>query len=159
MRDPVHTFKKRTYAQKINISVGIVFIFLGAVGLLYPGFAGGHFSLTMNFLHILSGLIAFSMGTAKQKIYAYWFCIAGLVFTGMLGIAGLVLGEPGMPTVGFSGQDPMLWVLLPKLIELGVVDHVINLVLGGVFLSGVVSYRRYHHRTIIKVSSSSNINI
>lgn len=144
-QDPAHNFKPRSITQKICIGIGVVFIFFGAAGLLYPEIAGGHFSLTMNFLHILSGIISFSVGNAQKRIYAYWFCVLGFVFMAGLGLAGIFFGEPGTPAVGFAGQDPLHLILIPRMVELGIVDHTINMALAVVFFIGIRLYQKKHH--------------
>lgn len=148
--DPAHSFKPRSLTQKICIGIGIVFIFLGAVGLLYNEFAGGHFSLTMNFLHLISGLISFFIGVSKKNIHAYWFSIVGFIFMALLTLGGFILGSPGVPSVGFQAEDPFHFVLIPRLIELGLVDHLINAALAVAFLLAMVSHRKFNKSKMVK---------
>lgn len=132
--------KQRSTTQNICIGIGVIFIFLGMVGLLYPEFAGGHFSLMMNVLHIASGSISFYVGTHNNHALARTFSIIGLAFTGILGLSGLLFGVRGFASVGYEGLDRFHLVLIPKVIELGMVDHILNLVLALIFLVALKSY-------------------
>ncbi|HMF55879.1 MAG TPA: DUF4383 domain-containing protein [Pyrinomonadaceae bacterium] len=126
-------------AKTICKLLGVVFLLVGVVGFIMPGFLGTHLSLAHNLVHIISGIIALYLGFSGSLGGARMFCIVfGLVYL-LLGIVGFVLGSPNAPTMaGMAGMgvDARLWKVLPGTLELGTMDHIVHLLLGIVFLAG-----------------------
>lgn len=108
----------------LNIMGGIL-ILVGLAGFALPGLAGAHLSLAHNVIHLVSGALAlyFGMRASWSAMRAFCF-IFGLVY-GLLGVLGLALG---------SGSGRMM-TIIPGQLELGLVDHVIHVALGMVFMA------------------------
>jgi hypothetical protein len=126
-------------AKTICTILGVVFLLVGVVGFIAPGFLGTHLSLVHNLVHIISGAAALYFGLAGSLSAARMFCLAfGAVYL-LLALLGFLLGAPGQPTVpGMEtmASDSRLWKVLPKTLELGLMDHVVHVLLGLVFLVG-----------------------
>src|SRR5579883_2304414 len=64
---------------------------------------------------------------------AFWCCLAAM-FAGV-GAAGFRWGKPGLPLLlSVIVEDPYLFRPIPRLIELGTADHVLELSFGALFL-------------------------
>jgi uncharacterized protein DUF4383 len=123
-------------AKTIATVLGIVFILVGLVGFIVPGFLGTHLSLAHNLVHIISGAVALYFGLAGTLAGARLFCLVfGAVYL-LLGVVGFVLGKEGTATVAHIGPDAHLFALIPGQLELGTMDHYVNILLGVVFLIG-----------------------
>lgn len=108
--------------------LGVVFILVGLVGFVSPGFLGTHLSLTHNLVHIISGAVALYFGFAGSLSGARMFCIVfGIVYL-LLGVVGFALGDPA--------HDRMFEALAGLGLHLGTMDHVVHVLLGIVFLAG-----------------------
>jgi mannose/fructose/N-acetylgalactosamine-specific phosphotransferase system component IID len=126
-------------AKTICKLLGVVFLLVGIVGFIAPGFLGTHLSLAHNLVHIISGAIALYLGLAGSLHGARLFCLVfGAVYL-LLAICGFLLGAPAVPTVAgmaSMGSDAHLWKVLPGTLELGTMDHVVHVLLGLIFLIG-----------------------
>src|ERR687889_402311 len=78
--------KTKIMAKTICKILGVVFILVGLIGFVSPGFLGTHLSLTHNLVHIISGAIALYFGFAATLSAARLFCIIFGVVYGLLGI-------------------------------------------------------------------------
>ena len=114
-------------AKTVCKILGVVFILVGIVGFVSPGFLGTHLSLTHNLVHLISGAIALYFGFAGTLGAARMFCIVFGVVYALLGICGFLLG---------SGPDRMFELLASLGLHLGTMDHVVHILLGIVFLAG-----------------------
>ena len=113
-------------AKRICTILGVVFIVVGLAGFALPTLLGAHLSLAHNIVHLLSGAIALYLGLKGSEAGARTFCrVFGVVYL-LLGVAGFLLG---------SGDDKM-WDVIPGQLMLGLVDHLIHVALGVVFLIG-----------------------
>jgi hypothetical protein len=127
-------------AKTVATLLGAVFILVGLIGFVMPGFLGTHLSLAHNLVHIISGAIALYLGLKGTLSAARAFCLAfGAVYL-LLGVAGFLLGGSGQHTVAGvpagHGTDSRLLAVIPGSLELGSVDHIIHVLLGIVFLAG-----------------------
>jgi len=124
-------------AKLICKILGVVFVLVGIVGFVMPGFLGTHLSLAHNLVHIISGVVALYFGFAGSPSAARGFCIVfGLVYL-LLGIVGFVMGHPGASAMaGMMAEDTKLWKVIPGTLELGKMDHIVHCLLGVVFLIG-----------------------
>jgi len=126
-------------AKTIATLLGVVFILVGIVGFVAPGFLGTHLSLAHNLVHIISGAVALYFGLAGTLAAARLFCLVfGAVYL-LLGVVGFLMGAPGKPTIpGMTGMDSdsRLFALLPGTLELGTMDHTVHILLGILFLIG-----------------------
>ena len=109
-------------AKTVAKIMGVLLLLVGVLGfthVLDP--LGAHLSPVHNLIHIVSGVIALYLGFAGTLGGAKTFClIFGLVYLG-LGIIGLAFGELHI--------GPLM---------LGKVDHGIHVLLGAIFLAGVL---------------------
>jgi len=113
-------------ANKVCTILGVVFLLIGVLGFVMPGFLGTHLSLAHNIIHLVSGAIALYLGLNGSPSGAKTFCLVfGVVYL-LLGIAGFVAG---------TGDDRMLTIIAGQL-ELGTMDHVVHVVFGVIFLLG-----------------------
>ncbi len=112
-------------AKTIAKILGIVFILVGLAGFAMPGLLGAHLSPTHNVVHLVSGAAALYFGFAASLSAARLFDIIFGIVYGLLGVAGFLLG---------SGPDRMFNVA--GLLHLGTMDHIIHILLGGLFLVG-----------------------
>src|ERR1044072_2664149 len=117
--------------------IGVVFILVGVVGFVIPGFLGTHLSLAHNAVHLISGAIALYFGFAGSPSAARTFCLAfGAVYL-LLGVVGFVMGAPGASTLtGVMMEDSKMWKVIPGTLELGKMDHIVHCLPGVVFLAG-----------------------
>jgi Domain of unknown function (DUF4383) len=126
-------------AKTICKILGVVFLLVGVVGFVMPGFLGTHLSVVHNLVHIISGAVALYLGFAGTLSAARLFCIVfGIVYL-LLAICGFLLGGPATPTIAgmtAMGPDPRLWKVIPGQLELGQMDHIVHILLGVVFLIG-----------------------
>ncbi len=113
-------------AKTIATILGIVFILVGLVGFAAPTLMGAHFSTAHNVIHLVSGAAALYFGLAGSLSAAKMFCIIfGAVYL-LLGVVGFLIG---------TGADRML-ALMPGTLEFGTMDHIIHVLMGGIFLIG-----------------------
>lgn len=114
-------------AKTVCKILGVVFILVGLIGFVSPGFLGTHLSLTHNLVHLISGAVALYFGFSATLSAARLFCIVFGVVYGLLGICGFLLG----------GEPDRMWELLAPIgLHLGTMDHVVHILLGVVFLAG-----------------------
>ena len=114
-------------AKTVCKILGVVFILVGLIGFVSPGFLGTHLSLTHNLVHLISGAVALYFGFAATLSAARLFCIIFGVVYGLLGICGFLLGD---------GPDRMFEALAGLGLHLGTMDHVVHILLSVVFLAG-----------------------
>jgi hypothetical protein len=113
-------------AKTIATILGIVFILVGLVGFAAPNLMGAHFNTAHNVIHLVSGAAALYLGLAGSLSAAKMFCIIfGAVYL-LLGVVGFLIG---------TGADRML-ALMPGTLEFGTMDHIIHVLMGGIFLVG-----------------------
>lgn len=128
-------------AKTLSTLLGAVFILVGIVGFVSPGFMGTHLSLLHNCVHIVSGAIALYFGLAGSLSGARMFCLVfGAVYL-LLGVVGWFAGGADqVMSAGMHGMspDPKLLKIIPGQLELGQMDHIVHVLLGVVFLAGGV---------------------
>lgn len=116
-------------AKTVAKFLGVVFILVGLIGFVAPGFLGTHLSTTHNLVHLISGAVALYFGFAASLAAARTFDLAfGVVYL-LLGLAGIAFG---------NGPDRMFEVLAPLGLHLGIMDHVVHIVLGLAFVIGAL---------------------
>ena len=124
-------------AKTVSTLIGVVFILVGIVGFIAPGLMGSHLSLSHNIVHLLSGAVALYFGTKGTLAGARMFSIAFGVVYGALGVAGFLLGSSGDPSEGMPLHgtiDSNLFKVIPGMLELGMMDHIIHIAIGALFL-------------------------
>ena len=132
-------------AKKVSTVLGVVFIGIGLLGFVWPGFAGAHLSPAHNAIHLASGAAALSFGRGSYAA-ARRFCLAFGAFYLALGLIGFAVGKPAETAMTMGGKphhNSHLWALIPGRLELGDNDHVIHIALGSVFIgAGLTRARR-----------------
>lgn len=124
-------------ANRIATILGIVFLLVGVAGFAMPGLLGAHLSLAHNIIHLVTGAVSLWLGLKGTPQAAKTFCVVfGAVYL-LLGVAGFVAG---------SGEGRMLNVI-PGQLELGTMDHIIHVVLGGIYLFGGLTTKTVAVRT------------
>jgi len=113
-------------AKTIATILGVIFILVGLAGFVAPHLLGAHLSTTHNIIHLVSGAASLYFGLAGSLSAARIFCLAFAAVYLLLAVAGFVLG---------SGDDRMLRVI-PEALEFGTPDHIIHVLLGGIYLIG-----------------------
>jgi hypothetical protein len=128
-------------AKKICTLVGIVFLLVGIAGFVMPTLLNAHLSLAHNLVHIISGVIALYFGVAGTLAGARMFSLIFGIVYGLLGIAGFLLGKAGNLTIpGMEAMaDSNLFQVIPGVLELGMMDHVIHILIGVLFLIGALA--------------------
>lgn len=130
--------KQRVMAKTVCTILGAVFILVGLVGFVMPGFLGTHLSALHNVVHLASGALALYFGLKGTLSGAKMFCLAfGAVYL-LLGLAGFLLGGAQQHTVSgiTHGTDSRLLQVIPGQLELASMDHTVHVLLGIVFLVG-----------------------
>lgn len=135
-------------AKTVCLILGIGFLLIGIAGFVAPTLLGMHLSTTHSIIHLVSGAAAAWIGWKGSLSAAKTFCLVfGLVYLG-LGVAGFVAGSEGTPTGGHPGPpDARLLKVIPGAFEVGTSDHVVHVLLGGVFLLGGLMTRTAGPRT------------
>lgn len=144
----------RTAVQKVCIGMGYVFVLVGILGVISPGFLGMHLSLSHNLIHVLSGALSLWVGYSDDWKKSYNFCVIFGVVYGLLGIAGFVFGEPAYPSVGNMEADESLLRVIPNVLEFGTMDHVVHFLIAFVFLATAYYWKRSHNvgtRSIVDI--------
>ena len=112
-------------AKTIATLLGVVFILVGLLGFVMPGLLGAHLDPAHNVVHLVTGAAALYLGLKGSLSAAKMFClIFGAVYL-LLGVVGFVAGD---------GPERMLD--LANVLHFGTVDHIIHILLGGIFIIG-----------------------
>jgi hypothetical protein len=124
-------------ANRTATILGTVFLLVGILGFVIPNLGGAHFSVAHNLVHIISGAVALWLGLKGSPQAAKTFCIVfGAVYL-LLGVAGFVAGADASPSTGIPhGNDTKMLKVIPGQLELGTMDHIIHVLMGGIFLIG-----------------------
>ena len=125
-------------AKIIATTFGGLLALFGVAGFFSPTFCGALCSPVHNFLYILAGAAVAYVAQKAGPAAIFWGLGgmgAGLVICGLIGV---VAGQPGAS--GFPGVPPddRLLVLVPKVLELGRNDHLLNLFFGVALLTAAV---------------------
>ena len=136
-------------AKTVATLLGVLFILVGLIGFVAPGFVGAHLSTAHNLVHLISGAVSLYFGLKGTLAGARLFCIVfGLVY-GLLGLAGFLLGGSGQHTIAgiTHGTDSRLLQVIPGSLEFATMDHIIHLLLAVIYLIGGFATRAYSDRT------------
>lgn len=133
---------ERHSTQVISLFVGALLFVLGLAGILSEGFAGFHLSAPYSSIIAFSGGMLFYTGYKNKSREAFLSCLVFSIFYGLHAIAGWVLGEPGIPRVGFTRPDPAWLTIIPNVHELGRNDHILNSVLSVILMGGAIDWFR-----------------
>jgi hypothetical protein len=109
--------------KNILTVMGALLVLIGILGFGVPGLFGMHLSPAHNLIHLVSGCVALYFGlTGALSASRIFSLVFGLVY-GLLGLIGLIAG-------GTHG----MWAVIPNQLVLGTPDHIVHLILGGVFV-------------------------
>lgn len=147
------TGNPKNSTQIISMFVGGLLTVLGLSGLLYPAFAGLHLGVPYSFFVTVSGVMLLYNGYKNNSRDAFLTTLFFSLFYGLHALAGWVLGDPGIPQVGFDRPDPLLVRIIPGFHEIGRTDHILNTVLGLVLAGGAFDWWRRHtdQRSVMRV--------
>ena len=116
-------------AKTIATLIGVIFLLVGLIGFVMPHLLGAHLTPAHNVIHLVSGAVSLYLGLKGTLSAARMF---GLVFGAvylLLGVAGFLLG---------SGEGEKLFKVIPGVLEFGQMDHIIHIVIGGLYLVGAL---------------------
>src|SRR5881227_3556179 len=89
--------------------LGALFVLIGIVGFVSPGFLNTHLSPAHNLVHIISGIAALYFGLAGRLAAARMFdIIFGVVYL-LLGVLGWAVGVSQASTMPGMTADNHLW--------------------------------------------------
>lgn len=131
----------RSVPQKLCFWLGAAFLGVGLLGFVAPGAFGTHLSVAHNVIHLVSGVVAIAFGLTATPRAARGFAWTFGIAYGLLGVAGFLFGEPGVPATGHLMSDPFLLIVLPGMLEFGRNDHFLHLFLGGSFVASALAAR------------------
>ena len=139
---PPGTGKPKNSTQIISMFVGGLLFILGLCGLLFSSFAGLHMSIFHSIVIAVSGIILLFQGYKNNSRHAFKTCLGFSIFFGLHALAGFLLGEPGVPQVGYAKPDDSLLRIIPNFQELGTTDHILNAVIAAVLMGGAIDWWR-----------------
>ena len=113
-------------------------------GMIMPGFMSMHLSMAHNLIHLASGAIALTFGYGHDSRKAYTCAVVIGVVYGLLGVAGFLIGQPGYPGVGHMEAEQNLLRLIPNVLEIGTMDHALNLIVSAALLGGAYVWKKRH---------------
>ena len=124
-------------ANRIATLLGIGFLLAGVAGFIAPGLLGMHLSPVHSIVHLVTGAVSLWLGLKGSPGAAKTFCLAfGAVYL-LLGVAGFLAGHDASPTPPVPGPaDARLMKVLPGVFEVGTMDHIVHVLLGGLYLIG-----------------------
>ena len=122
-------------AKTIATILGVVFILVGLAGFVMPNLLGAHLMPAHNIIHLVSGAVSLYIGLkgslSAAKMFGFVF---GAVYL-LLAVAGFAFGSPG------GQHNEVLLRVIPGTLELGTMDHIIHVLLGGLYLIGALLTR------------------
>ena len=142
---PPNVGPKKNTTQTISLIVGALLFVLGAAGLLFPAFGGLHLSIVHSLIIVAAGATLFWNGYRRNHPRsAYLTCLCFGIFFAVHALAGFILGQPGVPAVGYAQYDSSVLRVIPNFSELATIDHILNSVLAVVLLAGAYDWKRKH---------------
>jgi preprotein translocase subunit Sss1 len=139
------------YVRVTCLFMGVVLLCIGLVGFVMDNFLMAHLTYSHSLIHVVAGVLALGFGYYSNQAARIFSYAAGAVF-GILGIAGFIVGQRAMSTVGHIGEDQFLWVLQPETLVFGTADHILHLLYAVVFFAGALFFLRRRNQ-VTKVSS------
>ncbi len=134
--------KQRNTIQNMVFVFGLVFLFLGIIGLVVPGLFKMHLSFLHNMIYVLSAFLAFFASLSQDVSRVKSYCSYMGVFYLVLAILGYVVGQPGYPTVGYLSEDQRLVKIIPNILEFGQRDHSFHMIIGVALMLMRLSWRK-----------------
>lgn len=123
-------------AHTLAALLGVVFLAMGVIGFVAPGFMGMHLNLTHSLIHIVTGATSlfFGMYGTSSGVGLLSFTIAAIY--GVLGISGILFGGIEQHTISgvTHGMDESLLKVIPGRLEVAAADHAFHLVVAALYL-------------------------
>lgn len=139
------------YVRLTCLFMGVVLLSIGLIGFVMDNFLMAHLSYSHSLIHVVTGVLALGFGYYSNEAARIFSYAAGALF-GILGIAGFIVGQRAMSTVGHIGEDQFLWVIQREVLEFGTADHILHLLYAAVFIAGALFVIR-RRNTATKASS------
>ncbi|MBX3075334.1 hypothetical protein KF707_03450 [Candidatus Obscuribacterales bacterium] len=127
-------------ARVVCLCLGLLFVAVGLIGFVAPGFLGMHLSVGHNMVNLATGVMAAYFGYFGSYLAAKNFCYVMGTLYGSLGVIGLI-APPGVPLMHGMGPTNHLLSIVPGDLEFGTADSVAHLLVGATFLYG--GFSRY----------------
>lgn len=134
---------RKNYSQTLCIVVGSFLIVLGLSGILTPEFMGLHLSPMNSLVLFASGIMSIWSGNSNVIMSTYYTSIGLCIFFALHAFVGFLMGEPGVPSVGYDAPDELLVRIAPGFLELGTVDHVLHFLLAVFYFTGALSVSKH----------------
>jgi uncharacterized membrane protein YwzB len=131
--------------------MGVILLSIGLIGFVMDNFLMAHLSYSHSLIHVVAGVLAIGFGYYSNQAARVYSYAAGAVF-GILGIAGFIVGQRAMSTLGHIGEDQFLWVVQQNVLEFGTADHILHLLYAVVFFAGALFVVRRRNQ-VTKVST------
>ena len=136
IKPSVRITTETTAAQWVCMVMGVAFILLGLGGFVLPNLFGMHLGWGHNIVHLVSGVFSLWFGVGKSDFSAERFSYIFATIYGVLGVAGFLFGQNTSLIPPTMDYDSFWWRLIPGSMELGTADHVVHLLIGGIFVIG-----------------------
>ncbi len=138
---------RKNYSQTLCIIVGSFLTVLGLSGILTPEFMGLHLSPMHSLVLVASGIMSIWSGNSNDMTRTYYTSIGLCIFFALHTFVGFLMGEPGVPSVGYDAPDELLVRIAPGFLELGTVDHVLHFLLAVFYFTGALSLNKHSRGT------------
>lgn len=133
----------RSTTQTISLIVGLLLFVLGVAGFFLPSLAGLHLSEFHTTVMAIVGGILFYNGYRDNDRDSFIACLCFGLFFGLHALAGFAFGMKENSAI--ETADSQLLRIIPNFYELGIVDHILNTVIGIILLGGAMDWWRVHH--------------
>lgn len=119
--------------------MGVLFIVIGIAGFIFNNLLGAHLTLMHNIIHLVSGIASVYIGATSSRYAAKLFCFVFGISYLSLAVFGYWLGYNHMETYLPKGAEDNaynqdMFHVIPGVFELGVMDHLIHVVIGAVYI-------------------------
>ena len=135
--------RPRSTTQNISLIVGLALFVLGVAGFFLPSFARMHLSgFHSTVVGIVSGILFYN-GYRDNDRDSFIACLCFGIFFCLHALAGFAFGMK--EDTGSASADSQLLRMIPNFYELGLVDHILNAIIGVVLVGGAMDWWRVHH--------------
>lgn len=135
--------KLKSVTQTISLIVGLALIVMGLVGFLFPSLSGLHLSNFHCAIMAISGGTLFYNAFKDNDRDLFISCLCFGIYFALHAVAGFAFAN-SVNSVN-SSSNPELLRMIPNFTELGIVDHILNGIIGIVLMGGALDWWRVHH--------------
>lgn len=124
-------------AKMVTTLMGVAFLLAGLLGFFFHNMLGMHLSLTHNLIHIVSGAVSLFIGLKGSIQTAKFFGFAFGGFYLLLGFIGYWFGltsYESLPPEVSQGVNERMFRIIPTVLELGLIDHIVHIVIGAIYM-------------------------